>query len=252
MKEVKIKIKNLSLYFNYIQALNDVSIDIYSKKVTAVIGPSGCGKTSFLRSINRMNELISGFRYTGEIKIDGINIYDKEIDVVNLRKLVGMVFQKSNLFPKSIWDNLIFAPKLHGVKEDNKLKDIIEETCRKAAIWDEIKDRLNKNALNLSAGQQQRLCIARALTVKPDILLMDEPASALDPTSTAKIEELIYELKKNYSIILVTHNMQQAARISDYTAFFYLGHLIEYEKTTKMFTNPTNQQTEDYITGRFG
>lgn len=252
MKEVKIKIKNLSLYFNYIQALNDVSIDIYSKKVTAVIGPSGCGKTSFLRSINRMNELISGFRYTGEIKIDGINIYDKEIDVVNLRKLVGMVFQKSNLFPKSIWDNLIFAPKLHGVKEDNTLKDIIEETCRKAAIWDEIKDRLNENALNLSAGQQQRLCIARALTVKPDILLMDEPASALDPTSTAKIEELIYELKKNYSIILVTHNMQQAARISDYTAFFYLGHLIEYEKTTKMFTNPTNQQTEDYITGRFG
>lgn len=252
MKEVKIKIKNLSLYFNYIQALNDVSIDVYSKKVTAVIGPSGCGKTSFLRSINRMNELISGFRYTGEIKIDGINIYDKEIDVVNLRKLVGMVFQKSNLFPKSIWDNLIFAPKLHGVKEDNTLKDIIEETCRKAAIWDEIKDRLNENALNLSAGQQQRLCIARALTVKPDILLMDEPASALDPTSTAKIEELIYELKKNYSIILVTHNMQQAARISDYTAFFYLGHLIEYEKTTKMFTNPTNQQTEDYITGRFG
>lgn len=252
MKEVKIKIKNLSLYFNYIQALNDVSIDIYSKKVTAVIGPSGCGKTSFLRSINRMNELISGFRYTGEIKIDGINIYDNEIDVVNLRKLVGMVFQKSNLFPKSIWDNLIFAPKLHGVKEDNTLKDIIEETCRKAAIWDEIKDRLNENALNLSAGQQQRLCIARALTVKPDILLMDEPASALDPTSTAKIEELIYELKKNYSIILVTHNMQQAARISDYTAFFYLGHLIEYEKTTKMFTNPTNQQTEDYITGRFG
>lgn len=252
MKEVKIKIKNLSLYFNYIQALNDVSIDIYSKKVTAVIGHSGCGKTSFLRSINRMNELISGFRYTGEIKIDGINIYDREIDVVNLRKLVGMVFQKSNLFPKSIWENLIFAPKLHGVKEDNTLKDIIEETCRKAAIWDEIKDRLNENALNLSAGQQQRLCIARALTVKPDILLMDEPASALDPTSTAKIEELIYELKKNYSIILVTHNMQQAARISDYTAFFYLGHLIEYEKTTKMFTNPTNQQTEDYITGRFG
>ncbi len=186
MKEVKIKVKNLSLYFNYIQALNDVSIDIYSKKVTAVIGPSGCGKTSFLRSINRMNELISGFRFTGEIKIDGINIYDKEIDVVNLRKLVGMVFQKSNLFPKSIWDNLIFAPKLHGVKEDNSLKEIVEETCRKAAIWDEIKDRLNENALNLSAGQQQRLCIARGLTVKPDILLMDEPASALDPTSKKK------------------------------------------------------------------
>lgn len=252
MKEVKISVKNLSLYFNYIQALNDVSIDIFAKKVTAIIGPSGCGKTSFLRSLNRMNELITGFRFSGEITIDDTNIYDKEIDVVNLRKLVGMVFQKSNLFPKSIWDNLTFAPKLHGMKEDKELQQIIEETCRKAAIWDEIKDRLNENALNLSAGQQQRLCIARALTIKPDVLLMDEPASALDPTSTSKIEELIYELKKNYTIILVTHNMQQAARISDYTAFFYLGQLIEYEKTTKMFTNPANQQTEDYITGRFG
>lgn len=252
MKEVKIKVRNLSLYFNYIQALNDVSIDIYSKKVTAIIGPSGCGKTSFLRSLNRMNELINGFRFTGEIQIDNTNIYDKEIDVVNLRKLVGMVFQKSNLFPKSIYDNLVFAPKLHGMKDDSQINEIIEETCKKAAIWDEIKDRLNENALNLSAGQQQRLCIARALTVKPDILLMDEPASALDPTSTSKIEELIYELKKNYTILLVTHNMQQAARISDHTAFFYVGQLVEYEKTTKMFTNPTNQQTEDYITGRFG
>lgn len=252
MKEVKIKVRNLSLYFNYIQALNDVSIDIYSKKVTAIIGPSGCGKTSFLRSLNRMNELINGFRFTGEIQIDNTNIYDKEIDVVNLRKLVGMVFQKSNLFPKSIYDNLVFAPKLHGMKDDSQINEIIEETCKKAAIWDEIKDRLNENALNLSAGQQQRLCIARALTVKPDILLMDEPASALDPTSTSKIEELIYELKRNYTILLVTHNMQQAARISDHTAFFYVGQLVEYEKTTKMFTNPTNQQTEDYITGRFG
>lgn len=252
MKEVKIKVRNLSLYFNYIQALNDVSIDIYSKKVTAIIGPSGCGKTSFLRSLNRMNELINGFRFTGEIQIDNTNIYDKEIDVVNLRKLVGMVFQKSNLFPKSIYDNLVFAPKLHGMKDDSQINEIIEETCKKAAIWDEIKDRLNENALNLSAGQQQRLCIARSLTVKPDILLMDEPASALDPTSTSKIEELIYELKKNYTILLVTHNMQQAARISDHTAFFYVGQLVEYEKTTKMFTNPTNQQTEDYITGRFG
>ena len=252
MKEVKIKVRNLSLYFNYIQALNDVSIDIYSKKVTAIIGPSGCGKTSFLRSLNRMNELINGFRFTGEIQIDNTNIYDKEIDVVNLRKLVGMVFQKSNLFPKSIYDNLVFAPKLHGMKDVSQINEIIEETCKKAAIWDEIKDRLNENALNLSAGQQQRLCIARALTVKPDILLMDEPASALDPTSTSKIEELIYELKKNYTILLVTHNMQQAARISDHTAFFYVGQLVEYEKTTKMFTNPTNQQTEDYITGRFG
>ena len=252
MKEVKIKVRNLSLYFNYIQALNDVSIDIYSKKVTAIIGPSGCGKTSFLRSLNRMNELINGFRFTGEIQIDNTNIYDKEIDVVNLRKLVGMVFQKSNLFPKSIYDNLVFAPKLHGMKDDSQINEIIEETCKKAAIWDEIKDRLIENALNLSAGQQQRLCIARALTVKPDILLMDEPASALDPTSTSKIEELIYELKRNYTILLVTHNMQQAARISDHTAFFYVGQLVEYEKTTKMFTNPTNQQTEDYITGRFG
>ncbi len=252
MKETKIKVKNLSIYFNYIQALNDVSIDIYSKKVTAIIGPSGCGKTSFLRSLNRMNELITGFKFSGEIKIDDTDIYDKETDLVNLRKLVGMVFQKSNLFPKSIYENLIFAPKIHGIKDEEKLQEIIEETCKKAAIWDEVKDRLNENALNLSAGQQQRLCIARSLTVKPDVILMDEPASALDPTSTAKIEELIYELKKNYTILLVTHNMQQAARISDYTAFLYLGQLVEYEKTTRIFTNPTNQQTEDYITGRFG
>lgn len=252
MKEVKIKINDLSVFFNYIQALNNVSIEFFSKKVTSVIGPSGCGKTSLLRTINRMNELIPGFKINGEVIIDNINIYDKKIDVVNLRRLVGMVFQRSNLFPKSIYENLIFAPKLHGINDEKELKEIVEKTCIRTAIWDEVKDRLNENALSLSTGQQQRLCIARALSVEPDILLMDEPASALDPISTAKIEELIFELKNKYTIIVVTHNMQQAARISDYTAFFYMGQLIEYEKTTKLFTNPVNKQTEDYITGRFG
>lgn len=252
MKDVKIDIKNLSVFFDYIQALNDVSVEFYSNKITSVVGPSGCGKTSLLRTINRMNDLMSGFRMSGDVNIDGVNIYDKNIDVVNLRKLVGMVFQKSNLFPKSIYENLAFAAKLHGIKEKPKLEQIVEEACISAAIWDEIKDRLSENALNLSAGQQQRLCIARALTVNPDVLLMDEPASALDPITTSKIEELIFELKEKYTVIIVTHNMQQAARISDYTAFFYLGHLVEYGKTTKLFTNPSNKQTEDYITGRFG
>lgn len=252
MKEVKIDIKNLSVFFDYIQALNDVSVEFYSNKITSIVGPSGCGKTSLLRTLNRMNDLMLGFRMTGEVKIDDVNIYDKNIDVVNLRKLVGMVFQNSNLFPKSIYENLAFAAKLNGIKEKRKLEQIVEEACISAAIWDEIKDRLSENALNLSAGQQQRLCIARALTVNPDVLLMDEPASALDPVTTGKIEELIFELKQKYTVIIVTHNMQQAARISDYTAFFYLGHLVEYGKTTKLFTNPSNKQTEDYITGRFG
>ena len=252
MKEIKIEIKNLSVFFDYIQALNDVSLQVYSNKITALIGPSGCGKTSLLRTLNRMNDLMRGFKLSGEVLIDEVNIYEKDIDVVNLRKLVGMVFQRSNLFPKSIYENLIFAPKINGLKDKQKLDEIVESTCTSVAIWDEVKDRLNENALNLSAGQQQRLCIARALTVQPDILLMDEPASALDPISTGKIEDLIFELKKKYTIIIVTHNMQQAARISDYTAFLYLGQLVEYDKTTKLFTNPSNKQTEDYITGRFG
>lgn len=252
MKEVKIETKNLSVFFNYTQALNNVSLELFANKVTSVIGPSGCGKTSLLRTINRMNELISGFRKQGDVFIDGINIYDKYIDVVNLRKLVGMVFQKPNLFPKSVYENLVFAPKLFGIKDQKVLDELVEKICIQAVIWDEVKDRLNDNALNLSEGQQQRLCIARALAVLPDILLMDEPASALDPISTSKIEELIFDLKKGYTIVIVTHNMQQAARISDYTAFLYLGQLIEYDKTTKVFTNPSNKQTEDYITGRYG
>lgn len=252
MKEVKIEIKNLSVFFNYIQALNDVSLHFFSNRITSLIGPSGCGKTSLLRTLNRMNDLMPGFRKNGNVLIDEVDIYDSSIDIVNLRKLVGMVFQSSNLFPKSIYENLVFAPKLHGIKNKTELDEIVEQTCTSAALWNEVKDRLNDSALSLSAGQQQRLCIARALTVKPDILLMDEPASALDPISTGKIEDLIFDLKQNYTIIIVTHNMQQAARISDYTAFLYLGQLIEYDKTTKLFTDPSNKQTEDYITGRFG
>ena len=252
MKEVKIKIKNLSVYFNYIQALNDVSLEIFENKVTCLIGPSGCGKTSLLRSLNRMNDMIYGFRMNGEILIDDIDIYNKEIDVVNLRRLVGMVFQQSNLFPKSIYDNLIFAPKILGIKDKTELEEIAERVCTQTSIWNQVKDRLDESALNLSAGQQQRLCIARALTVDPDILLMDEPSSSLDPVSTSKIEELLFDLKRNYTILIVTHNMQQAARISDYTAYLYLGQLVEYDKTTKIFTNPANKQTEDFLTGRFG
>lgn len=252
MKNVKINIKNLSVFYNYMQALNSVSIEIQANKATALIGPSGCGKTTLLKMMNRLNDLIIGFRYTGEVCIDEVNIYKNNIDVVNLRKLVGMVFQSSNLFPSTIYENLAFVPKLQGIKTPAKLNEIIEETCLKAGIWNEIKDRLNENALNLSAGQQQRLCIARALANNPDILIFDEPASALDPISTNKIEELIYELKQKHTVLLVTHNLQQAARISDYTAFLYMGQLIEHQKTTQMFTNPINKQTEDYLTGRFG
>ncbi|MCF8259926.1 MAG: phosphate ABC transporter ATP-binding protein PstB [Melioribacteraceae bacterium] len=248
----KIKIENLSVFFNYIQALNNVSIQIPENRVTSIIGPSGCGKTSFLRTLNRMNELIHGYRLKGKVIIDDIDINEPDIDVVNLRRLVGMVFQKANLFPKTVYENLAFASKIHGIDDNEDVDDIIEHVCEQAAIWNEIKDRLHENALNLSLGQQQRLCIARALTVEPDILLMDEPASALDPISTAKIEELILELKKKYTIIVVTHNMQQAARISDFTAFLYMGQLVEFDKTTKLFMNPSNKQTEDYITGRFG
>lgn len=252
MKEIKIITKDLSLFYGDKQALKNISIEIQDKKVTAFIGPSGCGKSTFLRVLNRMNDLIDNVKITGEVSVDGVNIYDKNIDVVNLRKNIGMVFQKSNLFPKSIYENIVYGPKINGIKDKKILDEIVEKTCVQSAIWNEIKDRLNDNALSLSGGQQQRLCIARALAVEPEIILMDEPASALDPISTAKIEELIHDLKQKYTIVIVTHNMQQAARVSDMTAFFYLGELIEFDRTTKIFTNPSKKQTEDYVTGRFG
>lgn len=252
MKESKIKVSGLNLFYGEKQALKDISLDIYSQQVTAFIGPSGCGKSTFLRVINRMNDLIDNVKISGAVVIDDVNIYDEAIDVVNLRKRVGMVFQKSNLFPKTIFENVIFGSRLNGIKDKKQLEEIVERTCIQSAIWNEVKDRLHEPALSLSGGQQQRLCIARALAVEPDILLMDEPASALDPISTSKIEELIFELKKKYTIVIVTHNMQQAARVSDYTAFFYLGELIEYDKTNKIFTSPAKKQTEDYVTGRFG
>ncbi|MCW8811253.1 MAG: phosphate ABC transporter ATP-binding protein PstB [Ignavibacteriaceae bacterium] len=252
MKEIKIVIKNLNLYYGDKQALKDITLDILDKRVTAFIGPSGCGKSTFLRVLNRMNDLIDHVKIEGEVYIDGVNIYDKSLDVVNLRKNVGMVFQRSNLFPKSVYENIVYGPKINGIRDKKILDEIVEKTLNQAAIWDEVKDRMNENALSLSGGQQQRLCIARALAVEPDIILMDEPASALDPISTAKIEELIHTLKQQYTIVIVTHNMQQAARVSDQTAFFYLGELIEFDRTTTIFTNPSKKQTEDYITGRFG
>jgi len=252
MKDIKIVIKNLNLYYGEKQALKNITLNIPDKRVTAFIGPSGCGKSTFLRVLNRMNDLIEHVRIEGEVSVDGVNIYDKNIDVVNLRKNIGMVFQKSNLFPKTIYENIVYGPKINGIKDKKTLDEIVEKTCMQSAIWDEVKDRLNENALSLSGGQQQRLCIARALAVEPEIILMDEPASALDPISTAKIEELIHDLKKRYTIVIVTHNMQQAARVSDMTAFFYIGELIEFDRTTKIFTNPSIKQTEDYITGRFG
>jgi phosphate transport system ATP-binding protein len=252
MKEIKIVVKDLSLYYGEKQALKNISIDIPEKRVTAFIGPSGCGKSTFLRVLNRMNDLIDHVIIEGEVYIDGVNIYDKSLDIVNLRKNVGMVFQKSNLFPKTVYENIVYGPKINGIRDKKILDEIVEKTLNQAAIWDEVKDRMNENALSLSGGQQQRLCIARALAVEPEIILMDEPASALDPISTAKIEELIHELKQQYTIVIVTHNMQQAARVSDQTAFFYLGELIEYDRTTKIFTNPAKKQTEDYVTGRFG
>lgn len=252
MKEGKIKAENLNLFYGQKQALKNISIEIPENKVTAFIGPSGCGKSTFLRVLNRMNDLIDDVRIEGNVIIDGTNIYDKNIDVVNLRKRIGMVFQKSNLFPKSIYENLVYGLKINGIKDKRILDETVEKTLIQAALFNEVKDRLNEPALALSGGQQQRVCIARALAVEPEIILMDEPASALDPISTAKIEELIHELKTKYTIVIVTHNMQQAARVSDQTAFFYLGELIEYDKTTKIFTRPTKKQTEDYVTGRFG
>jgi len=252
MKETKIKTKDLSLYYGAKMALNSISLEIPEKEVTAFIGPSGCGKSTFLRTLNRMNDLIPNVRITGEVLVDSLNIYDKQIDVVNLRKKVGMVFQKSNPFAKSIFENVAYGPRINGINNKIKLEEIVETSLRNAFIWEEVKDRLHDSAMGLSGGQQQRVCIARTMAVEPEIILMDEPASALDPISTAKIEELIFELKKKYTIVIVTHNMQQAARVSDLTAFFYLGELIEFGKTRKIFTTPDKKQTEEYITGRFG
>jgi phosphate transport system ATP-binding protein len=252
MNDIKVKVSNLSLRYGTNLALKSISMDIPEKQVTAFIGPSGCGKSTFLRTLNRMNDLIDNVTIEGEVLIDNINIYDKNIDVVNLRKKVGMIFQKSNPFAKSVYDNIAFGPRINGISQKGILDEIVERSLRQAAIWDEVKDRLFNSALSLSGGQQQRICIARSLAVNPEIILMDEPASALDPISTAKIEELIHELKKEYTIIIVTHNMQQAARTSDLTALFYLGDLIEMNRTEVIFSNPAKKQTEDYISGRFG
>lgn len=249
---VKIDISDLSLFYGKKQALNEISMQIPEKRVTAFIGPSGCGKSTLLRSINRMNDLIDGVSISGQVVLDNVNIYDHGINIVNLRKRIGMVFQKSNPFPKSIYDNVAYGPRINGIKNKAALDEIVENSLQGAALWDEVKDRLDSSALSLSGGQQQRLCIARAIAVNPEVLLMDEPCSALDPISTDKIEDLIIQLKEKYSIIIVTHNMQQAGRVSDYTAFFYIGELIEYDKTRKIFTDPNVKQTEDYITGRFG
>src|SRR5262245_6586869 len=249
---LKMEAGHLSFWYGKTQALFDVSMAIPERCVTALIGPSGCGKSTFLRTLNRMNEVIEGTRHAGQVFLDGQEIYSRVLDVVTLRKRVGMVFQKSNPFPKTVFDNVAFGPRVGGLRHRGKLADIVERCLRRAALWEEIKDRLGDSALSLSGGQQQRLCIARALATEPEVLLMDEPASALDPASTTRVEDLIYELKRNYTIVIVTHNMQQAARISDLTAFFYQGRLIEMGATDQMFTNPEKKETEDYITGRFG
>ena len=247
-----ISVKDLNLWYGQTKELKDINIEIPEKSITALIGPSGCGKSTFLKTINRMNDLVPGVRIEGNVEYGGQNIFAPPVNVNELRKEIGMVFQKPNPFPMSIYDNIAYGPRTHGIKNKAKLDDIVEKSLKGAAIWDEVKDRLKKSALGLSGGQQQRLCIARALAVEPKILLMDEPTSALDPISTSKIEELASELKKCYTIIIVTHNMQQAVRISDNTAFFLLGELVEYGETEKMFANPKDKRTEDYITGRFG
>ncbi|MCC8129206.1 MAG: phosphate ABC transporter ATP-binding protein PstB [Clostridiales bacterium] len=244
--------RNLELYYGSFQALKGIDMDIGEREITALIGPSGCGKSTFLKTLNRMNDLVEGVKITGEVKLHGNDIFAKEQDVNELRRKVGMVFQKANPFPMSIYDNITYGPKIHGIKNRAKLDELVEESLRGAALWDEVKDRLKKSALGLSGGQQQRLCIARALAVKPEVLLMDEPTSALDPGSTMKIEELMSELKKDYTVVIVTHNMQQAARISDKTAFFLLGDLIEMGDTSQIFSMPRDKRTEDYISGRFG
>lgn len=247
-----ITVNDLCLWYGSTQALKNVSINIEKNSITALIGPSGCGKSTFLKTLNRMNDLIQGVRITGEVKYDGKDIFAPGTDVNELRKNIGMVFQKPNPFPMSVYDNIAYGPRTHGIRSKAKLDDIVERSLRDAAIWDEVKVRLKKSALGLSGGQQQRLCIARALAVEPDVLLMDEPTSALDPISTSKIEDLAMDLKTKYTIVIVTHNMQQAVRISDYTAFFLLGDLVEYGSTEKMFEQPADKRTEDYITGRFG
>ncbi len=249
---VKLSVRDLKVSYGDTVALSDVSLEIPEHRVTAFIGPSGCGKSTFLRCLNRMNDHIPGVRIEGRVHLDGEDIYEPRVDPVALRRRVGMVFQKSNPFPKSIFDNVAFGPRVHGCKDPVQLRELVERSLRQAALWEEVQDRLDGSALDLSGGQQQRLCIARALAVEPDVLLMDEPASALDPIATAKIEELIQELKTHYTIAIVTHNMQQAARVSDYTAYFYLGRLIEFGPTDQLFTNPSRPETEDYITGRFG
>ena len=248
---MKIEINNLDLHYGSFHALKGVNLAIREKEITAFIGPSGCGKSTLLKTLNRMNDLVEGCKITGQVLLDGVDVY-KDMDTALLRKRVGMVFQKPNPFPMSIYDNIAFGPRTHGIRSKAKLDDIIERSLRNAAIWDELKDRLKKDALGLSGGQQQRLCIARALAVEPEVLLMDEPTSALDPISTSKIEDLALQLKQDYTIVMVTHNMQQAARISDRTAFFLLGEVVEYDETAKIFSVPRDKRTEDYITGRFG
>ena len=247
-----ITVKDLCLWYSEHRALKNINISIPENNITALIGPSGCGKSTFLKTLNRMNDLVPGVRITGEVKYQGQDIYSKDVNVNMLRKEVGMVFQKPNPFPMSIYDNIAYGPRTHGIKNKVQLDEIVENALRGAAIWDEVKDRLKKNALGMSGGQQQRLCIARALAVEPKVLLMDEPTSALDPISTSKIEELVTELKNKYTIVMVTHNMQQAVRVSDYTAFFLLGELVEFGRTDGIFSQPKDKRTEDYITGRFG
>lgn len=252
MKITKIEAKQLNTFYGKNQALFDLNIQIPEKHITALIGPSGCGKSTFLRTLNRMNDLIDGYSVTGDILIDDIDIYKEKIDIVLLRKKVGMIFQKSNPFPKSIYENIAYGPRINGENRKSVLNEIVETSLKRAAIWEEVKDRMEDSAIGLSGGQQQRICIARALAVNPEIILMDEPASALDPISTGKIEELIFELKKEITIVIVTHNMQQAARISDYSGFFLKGYLIEFDTTKKMFTNPVKEETQNYIMGKFG
>jgi phosphate transport system ATP-binding protein len=252
VNEPKITVRDFNFYYGQAKVLHDITLDVPERQVTALIGPSGCGKSTFVRSINRMNDIIPDAHGEGTILIDGKNVYGKETDVVELRRRVGMVFQKSNPFPKSIFDNVAYGLRINGTNNKRKLEEVVEKSLMRAALWDEVKDRLHASAFALSGGQQQRLCIARALAIDPEIVLMDEPASALDPIATTKIEELIYELKSNYTIVIVTHNMQQAARVSDRTAFFMLGKLIEYSDTKTIFMNPKEKMTEDYVTGRFG
>jgi phosphate transport system ATP-binding protein len=249
---VKISTNNLNLYYGTNHALKDVNLNLFTNKITAFIGPSGCGKSTYLKTLNRMNDLVPSVRIEGEVLLDGENIYDPRVDTTLLRKKIGMVFQQPNPFPMSIYDNVAYGPRIHGIKNKSELDAIVEKSLKGAALWDEVSDRLKKSALGLSGGQQQRLCIARALAVEPEILLMDEPTSALDPISTLKIEDLMDELKEKYTVAIVTHNMQQATRIADYTAFFLVGEVVEYASTTDLFTTPKDKRTEDYITGRFG